>query len=73
MVNSQTARKWDQFDCEVLYRQSMAIVGYGEIGRAAARRAKALGMKIYATRRRPNCSKMIRLWMRASLQNSAPT
>ena len=57
MVNSQTARKWDQFDCEVLYRQSMAIVGYGEIGRAAARRAKALGMKIYATRRRPELFK----------------
>lgn len=52
MVRSQEAAKWDQFDVEVLYRQSMAIVGYGEIGRAAARRAKALGMKVYATRRR---------------------
>lgn len=57
MVSSQEAGKWDQFDCEVLYRQSMAIVGYGEIGRAAARRAKALGMKIYATRRRPELFK----------------
>jgi phosphoglycerate dehydrogenase-like enzyme len=52
MVRSQEAGKWDQFDVEVLYRQSMAIVGYGEIGRAAAKRAKALGMKVYATRRR---------------------
>jgi phosphoglycerate dehydrogenase-like enzyme len=57
MVRSQTAGKWDQFDVNVLYRQSMAIVGYGEIGRAAARRAKALGMKIYATRRRPELLK----------------
>ncbi|HYI94160.1 MAG TPA: D-2-hydroxyacid dehydrogenase [Bryobacteraceae bacterium] len=57
LVNSQSDRKWDQFDCEVLYRQSMAIVGYGEIGRAAAQRAKALGMKIYATRRRPELFK----------------
>jgi phosphoglycerate dehydrogenase-like enzyme len=53
MRRSQAAGKWDQFDVEVLYRQSMAIVGYGEIGRAAARRAKAMGMKVYATRRRP--------------------
>jgi phosphoglycerate dehydrogenase-like enzyme len=57
MVKSQEAGKWDQFDCEVLYRQSMAIVGYGEIGRAAARRAKALAMKVYATRRRPELFK----------------
>jgi phosphoglycerate dehydrogenase-like enzyme len=57
MVNSQVAGKWDQFDCDVLYRQSMAIVGYGEIGRSAARRAKALGMKVYATRRRPELLK----------------
>jgi phosphoglycerate dehydrogenase-like enzyme len=52
MVRSQEAGEWDQFDVNVLYRQSMAIVGYGEIGRAAAKRAKALGMKVYATRRR---------------------
>jgi phosphoglycerate dehydrogenase-like enzyme len=57
MVRSQEAGEWDQFDVEVLYRQSMAIVGYGEIGRSAARRAKALGMKVYATRRRPELLK----------------
>jgi phosphoglycerate dehydrogenase-like enzyme len=57
MRRSQAAGKWDQFDVDVLYRQSMAIVGYGEIGRAAARRAKALGMKVYATRRRPELLK----------------
>lgn len=57
MVQSQEAGKWDQFDVGVLYRQSMAIVGYGEIGRAAARRAKAMGMKVYATRRRPELLK----------------
>jgi phosphoglycerate dehydrogenase-like enzyme len=57
MRRSQAEGKWDQFDVDVLYRQSMAIVGYGEIGRAAARRAKALGMKVYATRRRPELLK----------------
>jgi phosphoglycerate dehydrogenase-like enzyme len=57
MRRSQAAGQWDQFDVEVLYRQSMAIVGYGEIGRATARRAKAMGMKVYATRRRPELLK----------------
>jgi phosphoglycerate dehydrogenase-like enzyme len=57
MRRSQAAGKWDVFDVEMLNRQSMAIVGYGEIGRAAARRAKALGMKVYATRRRPELLK----------------
>jgi phosphoglycerate dehydrogenase-like enzyme len=57
MRRSQAAGKWDPFDVEVLYRQSMAIVGYGEIGRAVARRAKAMGMKVYATRRRPELLK----------------
>jgi phosphoglycerate dehydrogenase-like enzyme len=57
MRRSQAAGKWDQFDVEVLYRQSIAIVGYGEIGRAIARRAKAMGMKVYATRRRPELLK----------------
>ena len=57
MRRAQAARKWEIFDVEMLNRQSMAIVGYGEIGRAAARRAKALGMKVYATRRRPELLK----------------
>ena len=57
MRRAQNARKWEVFDVEMLNRQSMAIVGYGEIGRAAARKAKALGMKVYATRRRPELLK----------------
>ena len=43
MVRSQAAGKWDQFDVEVLVRQSMAIVGYGEIGRSAAKRREGAG------------------------------
>ena len=57
MRKNQAERKWDQFDVDVLFRQSMAVVGYGEIGKAAARRGKALGMKVYATRRRPELMK----------------
>ena len=57
MRRSQAEGKWDPFDVNMLNRQSMAIVGYGEIGRATAKRAKALGMKVYATRRRPELLK----------------
>lgn len=57
MVRSQSAGKWDQFDVDILFHQSMGIVGYGAIGRAAAKRAKALGMKVFATRRRPELLK----------------
>lgn len=56
MLRNQRAGRWEQFDVDVLFRQTMGIVGYGEIGRAAAQRAKALGMKVYITRRRPELS-----------------
>jgi len=56
MIRSQQERHWDQFDVDVLYRQTLGIVGYGEIGRAAARRAKAVGMKVFAIRRRAAAS-----------------
>jgi phosphoglycerate dehydrogenase-like enzyme len=52
MVRSQQAHRWDQFDVDVLYKQTLGIIGYGEIGRSAARRAKALGMKVLVIRRK---------------------
>jgi phosphoglycerate dehydrogenase-like enzyme len=52
MVRNQQARRWEQFDVDVLYTQTLGVIGYGEIGKAAARRAKALGMKILAIRRK---------------------
>jgi phosphoglycerate dehydrogenase-like enzyme len=53
MLRNQQARRWEPFDLEMISRQTLGIVGYGEIGRAVARRAKALGMRVYASRRRP--------------------
>jgi phosphoglycerate dehydrogenase-like enzyme len=52
MVRNQEAHRWEQFDVDLLHRQTLGVVGYGEIGRAAARRAKAIGMKVLAIRRR---------------------
>ena len=52
VMNSQAAGKWEPFDHENLYGRTLGIVGYGEIGRAAAERAHAFNMRILATRRR---------------------
>ena len=53
MVLSQRAGLWDQFDIEEIAGRTLGIVGYGDIGRAIAWRAKAMGMKVAAVRRRP--------------------
>lgn len=57
MRRSQQAAKWDPFDVLELSKQTMGIVGYGDIGRACAWRAKAMGMRVLALRRRPELSK----------------
>jgi phosphoglycerate dehydrogenase-like enzyme len=53
MRTNQKAHRWEQFDVQELYGQTLGIVGYGEIGRAAARLARPFGMKILALKRRP--------------------
>jgi len=56
MVRNQEAARWEQFDVEMVTGKTLGVVGYGEIGRAAAVRAQALGMKVHAIRRRPELS-----------------
>lgn len=56
MVHNQEAQRWQQFDVEELHGHTLGIVGYGEIGRAAAERAKPFGMRVVAVRRRPELS-----------------
>lgn len=56
MIRNQMAARWEQFDVEMVQGKTLGVVGYGEIGRAAAVRAHALGMKIHALRRRPHLS-----------------
>jgi phosphoglycerate dehydrogenase-like enzyme len=46
MVRSQEAGVWDQFDTVEVSGQTMGIIGLGDIGKAAARRAEALGMRV---------------------------
>jgi phosphoglycerate dehydrogenase-like enzyme len=56
MLRSQRAGKWDQFDVHEISAQTLGIIGYGDIGRAIAKRASALEMKVLGMRRRPELS-----------------
>ena len=56
LVESQQARHWDDFSVSWMPGKIMGVVGYGEIGRECALLAHALGVKIFATRRRPEQS-----------------
>jgi phosphoglycerate dehydrogenase-like enzyme len=53
---SQKEGRWDPFDPQWLRGKTLGIVGYGEIGRACARRARPFGMKVIGVRRRPEAS-----------------
>jgi phosphoglycerate dehydrogenase-like enzyme len=56
LVKQQEEGVWEQFDIEELHGKTLGIIGYGEIGRSAAERAKPFGMRITAIRRRPALS-----------------
>jgi phosphoglycerate dehydrogenase-like enzyme len=61
LVKQQEEGVWEQFDIEELHGRTLGIIGYGEIGRAAAERARAFGVRIVALRRRPELSAADRL------------
>lgn len=52
LIRQQDAARWEQFDVAFLRNQTLGVIGYGGIGREAARLAHALGMKVLAVRRR---------------------
>ena len=49
----QARREWKIIHSEDLAQKTLGIVGYGGIGQAAARIARAFGMRVLATRRTP--------------------
>ena len=51
MVRNQMAGRWEPFDVVEVTGQTAGIVGYGDIGRAAATRLRAMGLRILAVRR----------------------
>jgi len=56
MLRNQEAGRWEQFDVDEISGQTVGIVGYGDIGRAVASRAHAMGMKVLALKRHPPAS-----------------
>jgi phosphoglycerate dehydrogenase-like enzyme len=52
LVTSQMAGNWDPFDVVEISGQTVGIVGYGDIGRAVATRARAMGMRVLGLTRR---------------------
>jgi phosphoglycerate dehydrogenase-like enzyme len=57
LVEAQRAGRWQAFEMEPLAGRTLGVVGYGDIGRAVAQRARALGMRVLALRRRPELSR----------------
>jgi len=51
MVRNQEAGAWEPFDIVEVSGQTAGIVGYGDVGRACAVRARALGMRVLAVKR----------------------
>lgn len=51
MIRNQEAGRWEQFDTSEVSGKTLGIVGYGDIGRAVATRARAMGMRILAIKR----------------------
>ncbi len=53
MVRNQMAGVWEQFDVDEIDTQTVGIVGYGDIGRAVAKRVHPMGMSVLALKRHP--------------------
>lgn len=51
MLRNQRAERWEPFDVEEISGQTAGIVGYGDIGRAVARRLHAMEMRVLALKR----------------------
>ncbi|KAG2433121.1 hypothetical protein HYH02_012823 [Chlamydomonas schloesseri] len=52
----QSEAKWEPYDVEELRGKTLGVVGYGDIGQACARLAKAFRMRVVALRRRTELS-----------------
>jgi phosphoglycerate dehydrogenase-like enzyme len=53
MLASQAARRWAPIFTPAIAGRTVAVIGLGDMGGAAARQAKGLGMTVLGVRRRP--------------------
>jgi len=52
MIRNHVAGRWEPVDVSAIEGTTRAIIGYGDIGRATAKLAHGMGMKVVALRRR---------------------
>ena len=51
MIRNQYAGVWEAFDVLPVSGSTVGIIGYGDIGRAVAKRTRAMGMRVLALKR----------------------
>jgi phosphoglycerate dehydrogenase-like enzyme len=51
MTKAQAERRWEVYDKLEIHKKTVGIVAHGDIGRAVAWRAKAMGMRVLAQRK----------------------
>jgi len=51
ILRSQEARRWDRFDLGQLRGKTLAVIGYGTVGREVARLAEPFGVRLLAVKR----------------------
>ena len=56
LLRQQKAKQFEKFPMGELHKATLGVIGYGDIGRATARLAKAFGMRVIGTRRRTELS-----------------
>jgi phosphoglycerate dehydrogenase-like enzyme len=56
LLKQKNDKNWEKYCIEEIRGKTLAIVGYGDIGRATAKLAKAYGMNVKALRRNPEKS-----------------
>lgn len=54
LMRQKREGNWTKYCVEEIRGKTMGIIGYGDIGQACAKLAKAYGMNVIALRRRPN-------------------
>ena len=57
LLDAQRRAAWEPFEMGALAGQTIGIVGFGDIGRAAAERLRPFGTRILALRQRPEISR----------------
>ena len=56
LMKQKEEKNWNKYPIEEIRGKTLGIVGYGDIGRAAAKLAKAYGMKVIALRKKTKLS-----------------